>query len=148
MNPTQNAAELLLLRAKVPKPFELTVSGSSMLPVLREGDAISVCRKDAYEVGDILVFVYRHGEVLVHRLLKIEKEQYVLKGDNAFRLEIVPKERIAGAVLLENDPHRTPEFVRASYEINRLFTSYRYDAEQTKSDPAYQQYLNTYGRTL
>lgn len=147
MNLTQNAAELLLLRAKVPKPFALTVLGSSMLPVLREGDTISVCRKDTYELGDILVFVYRHSEVLVHRLLKIEKEHYVLKGDNAFRLEIVPKERIVGTVLLKNDPHRTPEFVQASYEINRLFTMHGYDVERTKLDPIYHNYLETYGRT-
>lgn len=62
--------QLLLLRAKVKKPFELSVDGISMLPILHPDDSIKVCAKDEYTVGDILVFFYKDDSLLVHRLLK------------------------------------------------------------------------------
>lgn len=140
----QKQKEMLLFRSKIKRPFELTVSGVSMLPVLHEGDTISVCRKDSYEIGDILVFFYKQEELLVHRLLKIEKGRYFCKGDNSFRLEDISEDQILGSVLLENDPHRTEEFIEASYRINRLFRSCKYDAELTKKHEEYTQYCKKY----
>ena len=128
---TSDPIALLRLRSKIQKPFSLTVSGVSMLPVLHDGDVISVCGRDDYAVGDILVFAYKNGGILVHRLLKIENGRYFLKGDNALRLEDVSKEQIFGAVLLEEDPHRTAEFISASYQISRIFRKCGYNAGET-----------------
>lgn len=136
--------KILLLRSKIKKPFNLIVAGISMLPILHEGDTVSVCRKDSYEIGDILVFFYKQNELLVHRLLKIEKDRYFCKGDNAFRLEDISDEQILGAVLLENDLHKTEEFINDSYRINRIFRSYKYNIELTKQDPEYRLYQNKY----
>ena len=79
--------EFLLLRAKIPHPFPLTVEGTSMLPILHPGDIVNVCVKENYSVGDILVFFYKEDALLVHRLLKVENGRYFCKGDHAFRLD-------------------------------------------------------------
>lgn len=142
--PVSGIKSVLLLRAKSGKPFDLTVSGVSMLPVLHENDTISICRKDRYEIGDILVFFYKQDELLVHRLLKIEGDRYFCKGDNAFRLEDITEEQILGAVLLENDPHRSAEFIADSYKINRLFRKCGYDTEKVKQEPEYRLYRKKY----
>ena len=136
----------LMLRAKIQKPFELIVSGTSMLPVLREGDTVQICGKEEYEAGDILVFLYKENEVLVHRLLKIEEGRYFCKGDNSFRLEDIAKEQIIGVVILEKDPHRTDTFLKDSYQINRIFRRCKYDIEETKKTPEYLLYRQTYLR--
>lgn len=138
------AINILMLRSRIPKPFNLIVSGVSMLPVLQAGDIISVCRQDIYEIGDILVFVYKNNDLLVHRLLKIEKDRYFCKGDNSFRLEDVSANQIIGAVQLSNDPHDTVEFVNDSYQINRIFRSNKYDILATKQTPEYHRYHKKY----
>lgn len=138
------AQKILLLRSKSKKPFNLTVAGISMLPILHEGDTISVCSKETYEIGDILVFFYKQNELLVHRLLKIEKGRYFCKGDNAFRLEDISAEQILGAVLLENDKHKTEEFINDSYRINRIFRNCKYNTELTRQEAEYQLYRKKY----
>ena len=142
--PVPEIQKILLFRSKIGKPFQLTVAGTSMLPILHAGDAISVCRKDIYEIGDILVFFYKQNELLVHRLLRIENDRYFCKGDNAFRLEDISADQILGTVLLENDPHKTDEFINDSYKINRIFRKCRNNTELTKRDPEYQIYYRKY----
>ena len=132
--------KILLLRSKIKKPLNLIVSGTSMLPILHDGDIVL----DNYEIGDILVFFYKQNELLVHRLLKIEKDRYLCKGDNAFRLEDISKEEILGAVLLENDKHKSEEFINDSYRINRIFRSCKYNTELTKQEAEYQHYRKKY----
>ena len=66
---------------------DIHVSGISMNPTLFEGDIVTVRSFEDYELGDIIVFSYKHHELLVHRLLKKENNRYFCKGDNSLRLE-------------------------------------------------------------
>lgn len=136
--------QILLLKSKVNKPFALTVEGTSMLPILHPRDRIEVCAKDGYSIGDIIVFFYKNDALLVHRLLKIENGRYFCKGDNSFRLEDIEKKDIVGAVKLEFDKNNTPEFISASYSINRIFQKSGYDIGKTKLSPEYIEYVNKY----
>lgn len=144
VRPSTESNDLLFLRAKVPYSFEIIVHGTSMQPILHDGDTITLCRKDEYVPGDILVFAYNYGAILVHRLLKIENGRYICKGDNAFRLESVKPEQIAGAVILDNDPHRNSAFLEASLKINHIFHRCRFDKELTRKTKEYQAYYQTY----
>lgn len=132
--------QLLLFRAKIKKPFELTVDGTSMIPILHPGDRIEICARDNYAVGDILVFFYKNDTLLVHRLLRVENGRYLCKGDNSFRLEDIRKEDIVGAVCLEHDANNTPEFVADSYSVSRIFRQNGYNAEKTKLTQEYKNY--------
>ena len=60
---TLERINILRLYAKFKKKFEIRVEGISMNPILYEGDIISVCRKDSYQPGDILVFIYKNREI-------------------------------------------------------------------------------------
>lgn len=139
-----DTVKLLFLHSKQQNSFELKVSGVSMLPVLHDGDTISACRQEVYTPGDILVYVYKHGEVLVHRLLRIENERYFCKGDNAFRLEDIAAAQIIGAVKLARDPHRSKAFLDASYQMSRVFRLCGYNVEITKQTREYLTYYQTY----
>lgn len=136
--------QLLLLRSKVKKPFELRVDGISMLPILHPGDSIKVCAKDEYTVGDILVFFYKDDSLLVHRLLKVENGRYFCKGDNAFRLEDIEKQNIVGAVMLDHDANNTPDFITASYSMSRIFRKMGYNSDKMKSSAEYAEYAQNY----
>lgn len=121
---------------------EITVTGVSMEPALREGDRIEVRRGGDYAPGDTLVYPYKGGELLVHRLLKKEGRCFC-KGDNAFRLEDVEPEQIFGRVAAVNGvpAGRWPAWkIDWSYRVNRMFIKCRYDPEKTKQTEIWRLY--------
>lgn len=141
MNPSL-LNKLLFARLECGHAVEITVEGVSMNPTLHEGDTVTVKREAEYAVGDLLVFLYK-GRLLVHRLLKIDGDTYYCKGDNAFRLEDVPTEDVAGRVTLHNGAPLAPMplwLPALSYRVNRVFRACRYSIEQTKKSGTYRFY--------
>lgn len=134
--------QTLLIRAK--HGVKMTVDGVSMEPVLHQGDTIIVKKKESYEIGDILVFLYKSQELLVHRLLKIENGRYFCKGDNSLRLEDVEASHIIGSVSLNYDPYRENKFIQASLEISRIFRHSGFQREVTMETDAYKNYRINY----
>ena len=68
--------------------LRLQVMSASMWPLLRAGDAVIMqplapaTGRDGCRVGDVLV-AQRGAELITHRLIAIEGEQWLLRGDNA-----------------------------------------------------------------
>ncbi|HIQ23939.1 MAG TPA: signal peptidase I [Pyrodictium delaneyi] len=68
----------------------VVVEGYSMLPTLYNGDIVIVYKPSPYDikVGDILVYHSLRGELVIHRVIKINSGPgckplcYVTKGDN------------------------------------------------------------------
>lgn len=86
----------------VGESFELHVKGYSMLPMLGYGDDIIIVRRvDAEEsiVGRIAMFRGVRGQIIVHRVLSVEKERVVLRGDgNIIQTEECQRGEIIGVV--------------------------------------------------
>lgn len=130
--------KLLFVQTGAGRTIEIHVTGTSMNPILYENDIISIMKSDTYEIGDILVFVYKNNELLVHRLLDIQKGKYFCKGDNSFRLEDITKEQIIGKVI--NLPQCSKRLIYLSYLVNRTFVKCRYDIDKTKETSIYKLY--------
>lgn len=130
--------KLLFAQTRAGKTIEICVTGTSMNPTLYENDVVSVMKSDTYEIGDILVFVYKNNELLVHRLLDIQKEKYFCKGDNSFRLEDIINDQIIGKII--NIPPCPKRLVYLSYLVNRTFVKCRYDIDKTKETSIYKLY--------
>ena len=56
--------KILQLQLKTVGHAMLTVSGDSMLPVLSDGDVVTLKKEDQYKLGDILVYPYKEGMLL------------------------------------------------------------------------------------
>lgn len=86
----------------VGESFELHVKGYSMLPMLGYGDDIIIVRRvDTKEciVGRIAMFRGMRGQIIVHRVLSVEKERVVLRGDgNIIQTEECQRGEIIGVV--------------------------------------------------
>ena len=72
------------------------VVGNSMLPLLRDRESIVVV-EDARRVpprrGDLVL--YKAGDTyILHRVLRVRQEGYLIRGDNTWTLESVPKEAL------------------------------------------------------
>ena len=80
----QRAAQAAIAAANPIEPVRLTVISDSMWPLLRTGDTIRVqpIEPSAIRVDEVVV-VRRGAELITHRLLAIDGEQWVTGGDNA-----------------------------------------------------------------
>ncbi len=95
-------------------PIELVVHGSSMAPLLGEGDRIQVARTDRYRAGDLLVFRNSVGDLVAHRLLGMRRAhgelRFVLRGDATPAADgLVPPAAILGRVVGGEIPRRLVE---------------------------------------
>lgn len=138
--------KLLLAQTNSGKEVDISVVGISMNPTLYENDVITVKKYKDYEIGDILVFIYKSEELLVHRLLKKKNDKYFCKGDNSFRLEDITKDQIAGKVIRVNNMQValcSKCLITLSYMVNCAFKNCRYDICKTKETQIYKLYQKT-----
>lgn len=129
---------------KIKGSCDLTISGDSMYPVLKNGQAVTVTTKENYLPGDILVYEYKKEGLLAHRLLKIVSGRYFCKGDNSFRIEDITYDQILGKIEIENDSNISNDFLDFSYEIGKLFKKCGYDHNRIKEEQRYIEYHMTY----
>ncbi len=131
--------KLLYLRASGSRPFQVSVKGFSMNPLLYEGDVVTITPTQSCLVGDIVVFFYSDGSFLIHRIVKISGGRYICKGDNCYRLEEVEAKDVIGKVTgakrsgkdipIAYSPAKTRLLCRMSYRIGVHFpkVGYSYD---------------------
>lgn len=68
--------------------FRLYPKGTSMLPIIRQGiDSIVLCAIGDVCVNDILLYKRDDGSFVLHRVVKIKNDEYIMCGDNQFDLE-------------------------------------------------------------
>jgi len=86
--PIRHLGPLLDELIKDGKRVRLTVSGSSMFPFIRNGDVVEIEGLNSkIRVGDVLL-VRKNEEIYVlHRVVKVEKGRFFLRGDYSSCLE-------------------------------------------------------------
>lgn len=68
--------------------FTFYPHGTSMLPLIRQGkDQVVLVKPENIKVGDMVFYQRDNGQFVLHRLVKIAKNQYVMCGDNQYDLE-------------------------------------------------------------
>ena len=77
-----------------------SISGISMYPMLREKHDVVVVEKLSRELKKYDVPLYRmpSGKLILHRILKVEEDRYIIRGDNTYFLEYIPKEYVIGVL--------------------------------------------------
>ncbi len=92
--------------------FVTTTSGVSMLPLFRDRRDRIVVKPVSERLKKYDVPLYRRGDKLVlHRIIKVKEDHYIIRGDNCIEREIVKDERIVGVLseFYRNDKHYTVE---------------------------------------
>ena len=72
------------------------IRGVSMLPLLRQKkDLVIVRRKEdvRYGVGDVVLYRRASGQIVLHRIIGMRPDGYVLRGDNCVRREYGVRDR-------------------------------------------------------
>lgn len=142
-------ADFILLKYKIKQKGEISikVTGTSMLPNIIENDEAIVISHKNYYPGDIIVFCYLNGDILIHRILLHKGDYLYCKGDNSFRLEKVSCNQILGKVERiirgESEMHShtaDANFIQLSLKVYRKFCECGFDKEKTILSNAYKNY--------
>lgn len=79
------------------------ITTESMSPSLKKGDVVLIKQEDKIKVGDIITFNQNGtGEIITHRVTRIEENGYITKGDSNVDEDskIVRQEDIQGKEIL------------------------------------------------
>ena len=76
----------------------LPVTGSSMLPALRQGRDAVLLEKRPVGRGDVILYRRENGAFILHRIVGERGDLWLCCGDNQWRGEAVPKDRVLAAV--------------------------------------------------
>ncbi|MBQ9760809.1 MAG: hypothetical protein IJW16_05625 [Clostridia bacterium] len=91
-----------------------TTSGYSMYPMLRnrrDRVIIKPIGEGTLRKHDLPLYRRPDGKYVLHRILKVKDDHYVIRGDNTYALEYVPKDWVIGYVteFYRGDRHYTAD---------------------------------------
>ena len=73
--------------------------GVSMLPMLKNRRDTIVVRAKTERLKPLDVALYKRGDAYVlHRVLKVTENEYIIRGDNCYSDEIVPESAVIGVL--------------------------------------------------
>ncbi len=101
--------------------FRMYPKGVSMLPILRQGKDSVVLIKPTFPLrrGQIIFYQRKNGQYVLHRIVGVKKEHYILCGDNqTYREEGITQDMIIAVVskIYRNDKE-VPQNIHKIYEF-------------------------------
>lgn len=101
MNKMEDLYPLILDAFSKDLVFTFPIHGTSMLPLLRTNDLVTLKKIDRpLSIGDIVLFRRFDGSFVLHRIRYIKENQYTIVGDHQIPLEKnVSKNQIIGYVI-------------------------------------------------
>lgn len=92
--------------------------GYSMRPLFKtHRDAVMIVPAErALRKYDIVLYTYGDGKYILHRIIGFDGDICLIRGDNTFVLERVPKDKILGVVASFNQKGRRYDLTEPSYK--------------------------------
>ena len=81
------------------KTFTFPIKGTSMRPLFKNGDTVTLKKIEEYKKGDIVFFKRLDDSFVLHRIRKIKGDILYIVGDHQTRLEEVGKNQLIGIVI-------------------------------------------------
>ncbi|MBO5838017.1 MAG: S24/S26 family peptidase [Clostridia bacterium] len=97
--PMQSLMQLLQVQLQEGGRANLTVTGYSMHPLLRNRrDSVVLVPPGKQKKGDIILYRRESGQFVLHRIIQQEQQHYICSGDNQVMREPVTREQILAVV--------------------------------------------------
>lgn len=119
-NDLQSMGEVLQVQSEA---SSLT-SGYSMYPMLRpHKDIVTVKRVDKpLKKGDVVLYPDNRGKFILHRIMRIKDDVFIIRGDNNYFTEIINKDKIIGIL---KEFYRGGKYINCSENLKyKLYTFY------------------------
>ena len=98
--PMESLYEVILLQLENGGKANLVITGVSMLPMLRENRDTVILKpiEKPPVAGDILLYRRESGQFVLHRVIRVTQEGYLISGDNQYELEKVAPSQLLAVV--------------------------------------------------
>lgn len=96
-----------------------TTSGVSMEPLFRTRRDVVIIKKADAELRkyDVALYTDRRGKYILHRVLKVKDDRYLIRGDNTYVMEQIPKQRVIGVLTEFNRKGKKHSCTDRSYRV-------------------------------
>lgn len=99
----------------------LSTKGNSMLPLWkdkRDSVILSSCHKDSLKKYDVVLFKGLNGKIILHRIVKVNKDSFTMCGDANTVLEVgIPKENVLAVVRAFTRKNKSFQSTNAFYVL-------------------------------
>ena len=93
--PMKELAEVIKLQLDNGGKATLTVTGSSMLPMLvSRRDSVILVPPGGEKKGDVVLYQRDNSQYVLHRIIEVTQTGYIISGDNQAMREPVTKEQL------------------------------------------------------
>lgn len=98
--PMEQLVQLLQLQMDRGGAAALTVTGCSMLPMLRENrDTVFLSLpSQPFNKGDIILYRRENGQYVLHRIVSVSHSEIICCGDNQWQTERIEKAQVIAVV--------------------------------------------------
>lgn len=119
--PVEELMEVVMLQLQTAQRANLTVTGGSMLPMLRQyRDTVQLKPIDGrLQPGDIALYRRDNGRYVLHRVIRLTEDGYLFCGDNQAELEPVRQDQLMALVTgftKKGKQHQTEELCYRLYQ--------------------------------
>ncbi len=99
--------------------YASTTSGVSMEPLFRTRRDMVIIEKPKGELKkyDVALYRDRRGKYILHRVIKVKPNEYIIRGDNTYIKEHVPKDRVIGVLTGFNRKGKSHSATDRSYRV-------------------------------
>lgn len=100
--------------------FAYRTSGVSMEPLFRTHRDVVVVKRPTRELRPLDVALYKsdvEGKYILHRVIGVRSTHYIMRGDNTFVREYVPKEAVVGVLAEFNRKGRSYSATHLGYRL-------------------------------
>lgn len=109
---------------------EIVIRGNSMLPLYNDKDIIKI-KSAKPKAGDLGIIYYeKDKKYLIHRIIKIKKNYYYLKGDNAYRIEKVHKGNVIAIISLKLKSYFRRKYCIEAFKMGKYSKKTKYNMDR------------------
>ena len=78
--------------------YASVTKGVSMRPLFKTNRDMVIIKKPPRELKkyDVVLYTGAHNKYTMHRIIAVREREYLIRGDNTYRIEHIPKENIIG----------------------------------------------------
>ena len=97
--------------------YGTTTKGTSMQPLFRTRRDMIILQRPTSELKkyDVVLYNAPYGKNIMHRIIKVLPDKYLIRGDNTFVNEYIPKEDIIAVMVAFNRKGRRYDVTGAGY---------------------------------
>ena len=80
--------------------YASVTSGVSMRPLFKTNRDMVILKRPEAEPRkyDVVLYKVASGRYVLHRIIKVTPDKFIIRGDNTFTLEYVPKDAVLGVL--------------------------------------------------